>query len=46
MIAGVYGMNFTNIPELHWKYGYFIALGTMVVASLALFVGFRRSRWL
>jgi len=46
MIAGVYGMNFTNIPELHWKYGYFVALGTMVVASLALFVGFRRSRWL
>src|SRR5687767_1241346 len=46
MIAGGYGMNFTNIPELHWKYGYFIALGTMVVASLALFVGFKRSRWL
>jgi magnesium transporter len=46
MIAGVYGMNFAYIPELQWRYGYFIALGTMVVASLALFVGFRRSRWL
>ena len=46
MIAGIYGMNFQNIPELHWKYGYFIALGSMVVACLGLFIGFRRSRWL
>jgi magnesium transporter len=46
MIAGVYGMNFAYIPELQWKYGYFLALASMVVASLALYVGFRRSRWL
>ena len=26
-IVGVYGMNFDNQPELHWKYGYFISLG-------------------
>ena len=46
MIAGIYGMNFAYIPELQWKYGYFIALASMVVASLGLFIGFRRSRWL
>jgi magnesium transporter len=46
MIAGIYGMNFAYIPELQWKYGYFLALASMVIASLALFVGFRRSRWL
>ena len=46
MIAGIYGMNFQNIPELHWKYGYYIALASMVAACLGLFIGFRRSRWL
>jgi magnesium transporter len=46
MIAGIYGMNFANIPELQWKYGYYIALVSMLVASLALYVGFKRSRWL
>ena len=46
MIAGIYGMNFANIPELQWKYGYYIALVSMVVASLGLYVGFKRSRWL
>jgi magnesium transporter len=46
MIAGVYGMNFEGMPELHWRYGYPIAVVAMVVASLALFIGFKRSRWL
>ena len=46
MIAGIYGMNFPNIPELHWTYGYYIVLVAMIVASLGLFVGFKRSRWL
>jgi magnesium transporter len=46
MIAGVYGMNFANMPELHWRYGYYIALVSMVVACVGLFLGFRRSRWL
>ena len=46
MIAGIYGMNFTGMPELQWKYGYYIALVAMVLASLGLFIGFRRSRWL
>ena len=46
MIAGIYGMNFANMPELTWAYGYYIALVTMVLASVALFIGFRRSGWL
>ncbi|MFN8059758.1 MAG: magnesium/cobalt transporter CorA [Vicinamibacterales bacterium] len=46
MIAGIYGMNFANIPELHWQYGYYFALASMVVACGALFAGFKRSGWL
>jgi magnesium transporter len=46
MIAGVYGMNFSNIPELSWHYGYYGALGLMLVACAGLYVGFRRSGWL
>jgi magnesium transporter len=46
MIAGVYGMNFDNMPELSWRYGYFIVLGVMAVACLGLYRAFRRSGWL
>ncbi|TWS18133.1 magnesium/cobalt transporter CorA [Tsukamurella asaccharolytica] len=46
MIAGVYGMNFDFMPELHWRYGYFIVLAIMLVACLGLYVVFRRIRWL
>ncbi|MNC88517.1 Magnesium transport protein CorA [compost metagenome] len=46
MIAGVYGMNFANMPELQWRYGYYGALVLMLVACAGLFVGFRRSGWL
>ncbi len=46
MIAGIYGMNFSNIPELRWEYGYYASLVAMAGACLALFVGFRRSGWL
>ncbi|MGL6236562.1 MAG: magnesium/cobalt transporter CorA [Segniliparus sp.] len=46
LVAGIYGMNFDNMPELHWHYGYFIALGVMAGISLSLFIGFRRSKWL
>lgn len=45
-IAGIYGMNFQNMPELHMRYGYFIVLGVMTAICLTLFVGFRRSKWL
>ncbi|WP_270888002.1 magnesium/cobalt transporter CorA [Pedococcus sp. 5OH_020] len=46
MIAGIYGMNFENMPELHWRYGYFLALGLMAATCLALYRAFRRSGWL
>jgi magnesium transporter len=46
MIAGIYGMNFAVMPELTWKYGYYLALAAMALASVGLFVGFRRSGWL
>jgi len=46
LIAGVYGMNFTNMPELHWRFGYFIALGWMAAITLALYVWFKKKGWL
>ncbi len=46
MIAGVYGMNFDNMPELRWQYGYFIVLGVMAVVCGGLYRAFRRSGWL
>ncbi len=46
MIAGIYGMNFTNMPELRWRYGYFIVVGLMAVACLGIYRAFKRSGWL
>lgn len=46
MIAGVYGMNFDNMPELHWHYGYFLVLGLMAAACVGLFVTFKKVSWL
>lgn len=45
-IAGIYGMNFEFMPELHWKYGYFFVLGAMGVTCTALYLRFKRSGWL
>lgn len=45
-IAGVYGMNFDNMPELHTKNGYFIAMGAMGVLGLGMFGWFVRKGWL
>jgi magnesium transporter len=45
-IAGVYGMNFDNMPELHWRYGYFAVLGVIAVACAGLHRLFRRNGWL
>jgi magnesium transporter len=44
--AGVWGMNFEFMPELHWKYGYPMALGVMVLVCLYLYRRFKRSGWL
>ncbi len=45
-IAGIYGMNFAYMPELEWRYGYFVILIVMAVVGVCLAVYFRRRRWL
>ncbi|WP_439488058.1 magnesium/cobalt transporter CorA [Algoriphagus sp.] len=45
-VAGVYGMNFDNMPELHFKYGYFIVMGGMTVAVIGMLLFFRKKNWL
>jgi len=46
MIAGIYGMNFKNMPELQWTYGYHLSIVVMAAACVGLYVGFKRSGWL
>jgi magnesium transporter len=45
-IAGIYGMNFKNMPELDWKYGYFILLGVIALIGFGSYLFFRRKRWM
>jgi magnesium transporter len=46
LIGTVYGMNFDEIPELHWEFGYLFALSLMVLTSVSLWVIFRARGWL
>jgi magnesium transporter len=46
LIAGIYGMNFEFMPELHWPYGYPLALGMMALVSVGLVLFFRWRKWL
>ena len=46
MVAGIYGMNFDHMPELHQEWGYPVVLGCLVALCATLFVVFRRSHWL
>ncbi len=45
-VAGVYGMNFENMPELRWHYGYFYVLGGMAAATVGMLFYFRWKKWL
>lgn len=45
-IASIYGMNFHNMPELHWTYGYPFAITAMVIAGIVLYLLFKRRGWL
>jgi len=45
-IAGIYGMNFDNMPELRWQYGYYVVVGIIVTACVVLHRLFRRNGWL
>ena len=44
-VAGVYGMNFDNMPELHWKWGYPAAWGIMLVMGLIMFLYMKSKKW-
>jgi magnesium transporter len=44
-IAGVYGTNFDNLPELHFKYGYFMMLGVMLVVAVSMILYFKKKKW-
>lgn len=46
LVGTVYGMNFTNMPELHWHFGYPLALAAMVAMGVVLYLVFRHKRWL
>jgi magnesium transporter len=45
-IAGIYGTNFENVPELKYKYSYFIMLGAMAVVALIMIFYFKRKKWI
>jgi magnesium transporter len=45
-VAGIYGMNFEYMPELSWRYGYFVSLGVMGAITLVSLEYFRRKGWL
>ncbi len=44
-VAGVYGMNFDNMPELGWRWGYFGVLGVMLAIGLTMLAYFKRKKW-
>jgi magnesium transporter len=46
VVGGIYGMNFENMPELRWQYGYFAAITLIVGTCVLLYAGFRRNGWL
>jgi magnesium transporter len=46
MVTGIYGMNFDNMPELHWKWGYPAVMVTILVVCLVLYRVFKRNQWL
>jgi len=45
-IAGIYGMNFENMPELKWRYGYFGIWGVMITVLIGMIIYFKRKKWL
>jgi len=45
-IAGIYGMNFEFMPELKWRWGYFLILGLMIIIGIGMVFYFQRKKWL
>jgi magnesium transporter len=46
LVAGIYGMNFRHMPELHWRYGYLFAWGLILATGVGLYVYFKRKDFL
>jgi magnesium transporter len=46
VVTGVYGMNFDFMPELKWRYGYFVILGLMAALSAGLLLWFKKKEWI
>jgi magnesium transporter len=46
LISGIYGMNFDNMPELHWEHGFRFALLTMLAATVGLYAYFKKKGWI
>ena len=46
LVAGIYGMNFRDMPELRWELGYPLALGLMAGSAVGLYALFKRKGWL
>lgn len=46
MVAGIYGMNFEFMPELKWRYGYFVVLGLTAGVCLFMYYKFKKAGWL
>ena len=45
-ITGVYGMNFRYMPELYWRWGYYIILGLMALVAAMMYFLFRKKKWM
>ena len=46
LVAGIYGMNFDIMPELHWALGYPMAIIIMIMVVVGLWAWFRKNHWL
>ncbi|MEF2966905.1 magnesium/cobalt transporter CorA [Paenibacillus sp. M1] len=46
LITGIYGMNFDNMPELHWKYSYYVVIGIMIALGAVMYYIFRKRDWI
>jgi magnesium transporter len=45
-LVGVYGMNFENMPELEWRWGYFVLIGVMLSLIITMIIYFRKKKWI
>ncbi|TDA72504.1 magnesium and cobalt transport protein CorA, partial [Halomonas marinisediminis] len=45
-IAGIYGMNFENMPELHYEHGYIIVWAIMIIILIIMLIYFRKKKWI